>query len=70
MLVIESMLPPLVSQADPHLESDLVSDLNMLAVTGGGERNETNGEHFSKQRVFVWPQFFRSGMMGLDAKPA
>ena len=40
LLVIEFVLPPLVSQADPQLEGRLMSDLNMLAVTGGRERSE------------------------------
>ena len=40
LLIIEFILPPLVSQADPQLESHLMSDLNMLAVTGGRERSE------------------------------
>ncbi|HZZ38704.1 MAG TPA: methyltransferase [Acidobacteriaceae bacterium] len=41
LLIIEFILPPLVSQADPHLEGHLMSDLNMLAVTGGRERSES-----------------------------
>ena len=40
LLVMEFVLPPLVSQADPDLEGRLMSDLNMLAVTGGRERSE------------------------------
>ena len=44
LLVIEFILPPLVSQADPHLEGHLMSDLNMLAVTGGRERSEREWE--------------------------
>jgi ubiquinone/menaquinone biosynthesis C-methylase UbiE len=40
LLVIEFILPPLFSQADPRLERQLMSDLNMLAVTGGRERSE------------------------------
>jgi O-methyltransferase domain len=40
LLVIEFVLPALVSQADPQLEGRLMSDLNMLAVTGGRERSE------------------------------
>jgi hypothetical protein len=40
LLVIEFILPPLVSHADPQLEGKLMSDLNMLAVTGGKERSE------------------------------
>src|SRR5260370_21054053 len=34
LLVIEFILPPLVSHADPQLEGRLMSDLNMVAVTG------------------------------------
>ena len=40
LLVIEFILPRVVSEADPHLEVRLMSDLNMLAVTGGRERSE------------------------------
>ena len=34
LLVIKFILPPPISQADPQLESHLMSDLNKLAVTG------------------------------------
>jgi hypothetical protein len=40
LLIIEFILPPLVSHANPQLEGHLMSDLNMLAVTGGKERSE------------------------------
>jgi len=40
LLVIEFVLPDVVERADPLLEERLMSDLNMLAVTGGKERNE------------------------------
>lgn len=40
LLIMEFILPPLVSHADPQLEGKLMSDLNMLAVTGGRERSE------------------------------
>jgi len=40
LLIVEFILPPLVSHADPQLEAHLMSDLNMLAVTGGKERSE------------------------------
>jgi O-methyltransferase domain len=40
LLIIEFVLPALVSQPDPQLEGLLMSDLNMLAVTGGKERSE------------------------------
>ena len=39
LLVMEFVLPDVVSHADPRLESRLMSDLNMMAVTGGKERS-------------------------------
>lgn len=40
VLIIEFILPRLVSQADPDLEGHLMADLGMLAITGGKERTE------------------------------
>ncbi len=40
LLVIEFVLPSVVDRADGPLEARLMSDLNMLAVTGGKERSE------------------------------
>jgi hypothetical protein len=40
LLVIEFVLPDVVDHADPELELRLMSDLNMLAITGGRERTE------------------------------
>lgn len=40
VLVIEFILPAVVARADPRLEARFMSDLNMLAVTGGKERTE------------------------------
>ena len=40
LLIVEFILPPLVTHSDPQLEGHLMSDLNMLAVTGGKERSE------------------------------
>jgi hypothetical protein len=39
-LIVEFILPPLVSQADLQLEGHLMSDLNMRVVAGGTERSE------------------------------
>ncbi len=39
LLVIEFVLPDVVDHADVELEQRLMSDLNMLAVTGGKERS-------------------------------
>jgi hypothetical protein len=38
LLIIEFVLPETVSHPDAQLESRLMSDLNMLVVTGGKER--------------------------------
>lgn len=40
LLVVEFLLPRLVSQTDPELEGYLTSDLGMLAITGSRERSE------------------------------
>ena len=37
--IVEFVLPDVIDQADPNLEKRLLSDLNMLAVTGGRERS-------------------------------
>jgi O-methyltransferase domain len=39
VLIVEFVLPEVIDGADPDLEARLLSDLNMLAVTGGKERN-------------------------------
>ncbi len=41
VLVIEFLLPGVVDHADLEIEHQLMSDLNMLAVTGGKERSAT-----------------------------
>lgn len=39
LLVIEFVLPDVISQANPALETRAMSDLNMMVVTGGRERS-------------------------------
>jgi O-methyltransferase/methyltransferase family protein len=72
LLVIEFMLPPLVAQADPQLEGHLMSDLNMLAVTGGRERSEREWRTLLGAAGFhltgVYP--VGSDVAVLEAKPA
>jgi hypothetical protein len=41
LLLMEVVLPDRVDRADPAIEELLMSDLNMLAVTGGCERSES-----------------------------
>ncbi|HTX42936.1 MAG TPA: methyltransferase [Acidobacteriaceae bacterium] len=59
LLIIEFILPPLVSQGDPQLEGRLLSDLNMLVVTGGRERSEQEWKRLLVAAKFavtrVWP---------------
>jgi hypothetical protein len=53
LLIIEFVLPPLVSHADPELEGRLMSDLNMLAVAGGRERSEREWRTLLEAAGFV-----------------
>jgi len=53
LLILEFILPPVVSHADPQLEGHLMSDLNMLAVTGGKERNEREWKALLEAAGFV-----------------
>jgi len=48
ILVIEFVLPHLVDHADPGLEHRLMSDLNMLATTGGKERSALEWNYLLK----------------------
>lgn len=52
LLIIEFILPPVVSRADPNLEGRLMSDLNMLAVTGGKERSEAEWRGLLREAGF------------------
>jgi len=78
LLVIEFLLPPLVSHPDSQLEGHLMSDLNMLAVTGGKERNEREWRALFEAAGFILTRVFPVGgdtLMArnvgiLEAKPA
>ena len=52
LLVIEFVLPDVVSHADPALEVHLMSDLNMMAVTGGKERSATEWTKLLRRSEF------------------
>ena len=74
LLIIEFILPPLVSHADPQLEGHLMSDLNMLAVTGGQERSEREWRTLLEAAGFtlsaVYPVGGGAGNVGIvEAKP-
>jgi hypothetical protein len=78
LLIIEFILPPLVSHADPQLEGHLMSDLNMLAVTGGKERSERQWKTLLEAAGFILSGVYPVGgdhlmvrNVGiLEAKPA
>src|SRR5580692_1111935 len=61
LLIIEFILPPLVSHADPQLEGHLMSDLNMLAVTGGRERSEREWKRLLEAAGFALAGVFPVG---------
>lgn len=78
LLIVEFILPPLVSHADPQLEGHLMSDLNMLAVTGGKERSEREWKTLLEAAGFVLTGLYPVGGDSLmvrnvgivEAKPA
>jgi hypothetical protein len=52
LLIIEFILPETINQPDARLESRLMSDLNMLVVTGGKERTEQEWQTILKSSGF------------------
>ncbi len=78
LLIIEFILPPIVSHADPQLEGHLMSDLNMLAVTGGKERSEREWKTLLEAAGFILTGVYPVGGDNLmvrnvgilEAKPA
>jgi hypothetical protein len=61
LLIIEFILPPIVSRADPQLEGRLMSDLNMLAVTGGKERGEREWKTLLEAAGFLLTKIYPVG---------
>jgi hypothetical protein len=78
LLIAEFVLPALVSHADAELEGHLMSDLNMLAVTGGRERSEREWRKLLEAAGFVLTRVYPVGddtlmvrnVGVLEAKPA
>ena len=54
LLVLEFVLPDQISGADEALERRLMSDLNMLAVTGGKERSEAEWRQLAEASGLTW----------------
>ncbi len=53
LLVIEFVLPDVVSKPAPELVFRFMSDLNMMAVTGGRERSEHEWRHLLEEAGFM-----------------
>jgi ubiquinone/menaquinone biosynthesis C-methylase UbiE len=53
LLVIEFVLPDVVSKPAPELVFRFMSDLNMMAVTGGRERSEQEWRHLLEEAGFA-----------------
>jgi hypothetical protein len=78
LLIVEFVLPVVVSHADPALEGRLMSDLNMLAVTGGKERTEAewrsllDASGFKLREVFPVgaDNYMAGGVAVLETEPA
>jgi hypothetical protein len=72
LLIIEFVLPDVVSAPDPHLQTRLFSDLNMLAVTGGKERSAAEWTALLQASGFATVQFVPVEEMDLsiiEARP-
>ncbi len=53
LLILEFVLPAVISKADPQIEGRLMSDINMLAVTGGKERSEREWKALLESAGFI-----------------
>jgi O-methyltransferase/methyltransferase family protein len=57
LLIIEFVLPDVISEPNPQLQGRLFSDLNMLAVTGGKERSAAEWSTLLQATGFTTVQF-------------
>ncbi|HEV2710654.1 MAG TPA: methyltransferase [Edaphobacter sp.] len=57
LLIIEFVLPDVISEPNPQLQRRLFSDLNMLAVTGGKERSAAEWSTLLQAAGFTTVQF-------------
>lgn len=78
LLIVEFVLPDVVRNADPNLETRLMSDVNMMVVTGGKERSAAewkpllNSGGFEMKRVIpvVDADGHRQDVSIVEAAPA
>jgi hypothetical protein len=57
LLIIEFVLPDVISEPNPQLQGRLFSDINMLAVTGGKERSASEWNALLQSSGFATAQF-------------
>jgi hypothetical protein len=67
LLIIEFVLPAVISQADANLEGRLMSDLNMMAVTGGKERSAADWKTLLDAAAFQMQRIIP--VIGIDGSP-
>lgn len=70
LLVIEIVLPNVIDRASPDLEKSLMSDLNMLAVTGGRERSEREWRRLLEEAGLACKRVIPVGQGGLSVLEA
>lgn len=73
LLIIEFVLPDAVSQPMPELVGRFMSDLNMMAVTGGCERSEREWRHLLERASFTLARNIPVPVLDvsiLEARPA
>jgi hypothetical protein len=72
LLVIEFILPRMVSRIDPELEGHLMADLGMLTITGGRERSEPEWQALLEAAGFSLTRAYTIGcnalMLGSEAR--
>jgi hypothetical protein len=66
LLIVEFVLPDVISAADPKLQGRLFSDINMLAVTGGKERSTAEWTALLQSSGFTTVQFIAVAEMDIS----
>jgi len=66
LLIIEFVLPDVISEPNPQLQGRLFSDINMLAVTGGKERSAAEWNALLQTAGFTVARFIPVAEMDLS----
>jgi O-methyltransferase domain len=65
LLIIEVLLPDVVGEADPGIEARMMSDLNMMAVTGGRERSSAEWGKLLRSAGFELGRVIPAGILSI-----